>query len=108
MLLQPVLIAVVAGVARAMVYVVNPMAENGDVWVGSLLTGVFVGSIAAGIAAKAWPQTDGTNLDRGISLGGFAVEISGGVGGDVVCDGDAGGGDCGGDGGGGGGDGGGE
>lgn len=102
LLLQPVLIAMIAGVARAMVYVVNPSVENGDAWIGSLLAGAFVGSIAAGIAAKAWPETDGTNADRNISWGGFSFEISGGGGGDAGCDGDAGGGDSGGGDGGGG------
>lgn len=109
LLLQLILVAVVASVARAMVYVVNPIAENGDAWVGCLLAGAFAGSIAAGLIARAWPETDDTNLDRGISWGGFSVEISGGGGGDVHDHVDAGSGDAGigdaggGDGGGGGG-----
>ncbi len=100
-------------VVRALVYVVNPLAENSDAWVGSLLAGAVVGSIAAGIASKAWPETDGTNVDRGISWGGFSIEISGGgdvghyghgddaVGGDGGVGGDGSGGDGGGGGGGG-------
>lgn len=110
LLLQLILVAVVASAARAVVYVVNPLAENGDAWVGCLLAGAFVGSIAAGLIARAWPETDDTNLDRGISWGGFSVEISGGGGGGVHdhvdavgSDAGAGAGDGGGDGGGGGG-----
>lgn len=83
LLLQPMLVAVVASVARAIVYVVNPLAENGDAWVGCVLAGAFAGSIATGLIARAWPETEDTNLDRGISWGGFSVEFSGGGGGDV-------------------------
>jgi len=107
LLLQLILVAVVASAARAVVYVVNPLGENGDAWVGCLLAGTFVGSIAAGLVARAWPATGDTNLDRGLSWGGFSIEISGGGGGDAHHFGDDGSGDSdggvGGDGGGGGG-----
>ena len=105
LLLQLILVAVVASAARAVVYVVNPSGENCDAWVGCLLAGTFVGSIAAGLVARAWPATGDANQDRGFSWGGFSIEISGGGGGDAHHFGDAGAGDS--DGGGGGGDGGG-